>query len=159
MSMSLNISWKSKQGLTFIFLTLGWSIIFQIIPTLDTFNVMNFGKTNEESLIIIIGLIFAIVSLMSINISTVENFSSENNISDNLAKLTIILFITMIAYEVGFVFAVPIIEASLPFINPNLLSTTTPPFSFVVSIVIGICFSASIWVISEIYYKSRPRRT
>ncbi|OLS23730.1 MAG: hypothetical protein HeimC3_23730 [Candidatus Heimdallarchaeota archaeon LC_3] len=146
----VSFTWKSKQGIGILFLLIGWTIIFQVIPVIHTIDVLNFGNNFDEQLIIFSGIFLTTVFLVAIIGSSLENLYSDSEMySEGLVKVTLLLFIIMICYEVGYLFAVPFLGVLSPFLQIDIIADLEGISAYVVSILLALILPALFWGISE----------
>jgi hypothetical protein len=151
MASQISFTWKSKQGIGIILSLIGWTIIFQIIPIIHTFDVLNFGVNFDEQLIIVTGMFLTTVCLVALIGSSLENLYSESEMySEGLAKVTLLLFIIMICYEVGYLLAVPFLGALSPFLQIDLIANLEGLTAYVVSILLALALPAMFWGVTEV---------
>ena len=151
MASNISFTWKSKPGIGIILLLIGWTIIFQVIPIIHTFDILNFGKNLDEQIIILSGILVTTVCLVALIGSSLENLYPESEIySEGLIKVTLLLFIVLICYEFGYLMAVPFLGALSPFLQIKLIANLDAITSYVVSILFALVLPGIFWGITEI---------
>ena len=156
MASQIRFSWGSNQGLGLLASLIGWSLLFQIIPVFHVFTILNLGNTFNEQIIIVFVVILTTVTLTALTASILENLSTEDEMySQGLIKVTFILFIVMITYEIGYLLAIPIMDFLSPFLGIEFIAGLEGLNAYISSLVISLVFPGLIWGISETIISSK----
>lgn len=157
MYQQLEIGWKSKNGIGFLLVLWGWSLIFQIIPTIHVFQVIGFGFEFKDFVVVISLFLSTSIILMSLIAATLDNLYETNQIlTRGFRKATTWILFLGLMYEIGYLLAMPVIFVLDPVVSVPLISSikTNPLVSFVISLLSGLAFAFVIEGITELLPES-----
>ncbi|MHA1991229.1 MAG: hypothetical protein ACW981_07790 [Candidatus Hodarchaeales archaeon] len=150
MSSQVLFTWRSNQGIGILVSLVGWSLLFQVIPIIHAFEVLNFGSNLNEQIIILTSILLTSVILTALISSILENLSSEDELySKGLGNFTFPLVIILGFYEFGYLFALPIMEFLSPFLSLDIISQLSGINAYIASVVISLTLTGIVWGISE----------
>jgi hypothetical protein len=156
MSSQVLFTWRSNQGIGILVSLIGWSLLFQVIPIIHAFEILNFGSNPNEQIIMLTSIILTTVILTALISSILENLSSEDELySKGLSNFTFPLIIILVFYELGYLFALPIMEFLSPFLSLDIISQLSGIDAYITSVIISLALTGIVWGISEIFPKSK----